>query len=641
MWYNRVVELVTLRKYIASYREKQIRKGEKTMKRSTKKGFTIVELVIVIAIIAILAAVLIPTFASLIRKANVSKDTQLVRNLNTALVADNAEHKTMTDALKAAAAFGYDVGKINASATGNEILWDSKNDVFCYFKDGKVEYIPETSLKNGEVTTAETYKLWKIYDKAPKDQTFSIYWNSEAAPDFGDKNLTVGFDAGKCLAITALTYKGKTGTSQDVVFRTNGISTVLTIDAENDNVDFYGVAKKIQVENVKNESLHIYGACSELSVTKGHVKVESTGVVFNVESVGTDAKLTNNGYIAKVTASNVTVAGAQVGGDYNIYDLKGLETFRDIVNSGANDFGAIKVVLQKDIRLNDGWTPIGFGGRHNATAKPFSGTFDGNNKTISNLNNKGYNPDGEQIYHDVYQNATNNAKPAYAYGLFGLVKNATIMNLTLTDVDIDTTRANMEGDSVAALVGFGMDDVTITGITVNGAVKAVDAVAGVVGRVYQTTKTSTLTISNCVNNAVITVIKGAADSAKGAGIIGYANNSYTMAKFTVNITDNTNNGVINGYARVAGVAVVNGKQTVWNISGNKNTASGTINIPATYMDKEQSKPSLVAGAILDIGSHQSTSTYNISGNTNEAKVVIGETEQQDVPAEKYPQANSN
>ena len=44
------------------------------MKRSNKKGFTIVELVIVIAIIAILAAVLIPTFASLIQKANESND---------------------------------------------------------------------------------------------------------------------------------------------------------------------------------------------------------------------------------------------------------------------------------------------------------------------------------------------------------------------------------------------------------------------------------------------------------------------------------------------------------------------------------------------------------------------------------------
>lgn len=34
-----------------------------------KNGFTIVELVIVIAVIAILAAVLIPTFSNLVKKA--------------------------------------------------------------------------------------------------------------------------------------------------------------------------------------------------------------------------------------------------------------------------------------------------------------------------------------------------------------------------------------------------------------------------------------------------------------------------------------------------------------------------------------------------------------------------------------------
>ena len=40
------------------------------MKRNNKKGFTIVELVIVIAVIAILAAVMIPTFGGIIKKAN-------------------------------------------------------------------------------------------------------------------------------------------------------------------------------------------------------------------------------------------------------------------------------------------------------------------------------------------------------------------------------------------------------------------------------------------------------------------------------------------------------------------------------------------------------------------------------------------
>ena len=50
------------------------------MKKMNKKGFTIVELVIVIAVIAILAAVLIPTFSGVIAKANYSSAQQLAMN---------------------------------------------------------------------------------------------------------------------------------------------------------------------------------------------------------------------------------------------------------------------------------------------------------------------------------------------------------------------------------------------------------------------------------------------------------------------------------------------------------------------------------------------------------------------------------
>lgn len=46
------------------------------MKKSSKKGFTIVELVIVIAVIAILAAVMIPTFSGIITKARESAALQ-------------------------------------------------------------------------------------------------------------------------------------------------------------------------------------------------------------------------------------------------------------------------------------------------------------------------------------------------------------------------------------------------------------------------------------------------------------------------------------------------------------------------------------------------------------------------------------
>lgn len=54
-----------------------------------RKGFTITELVIVIAVIAILAAVLIPTFSGIIGKANDSKTLQEARNLMVDHIAAN------------------------------------------------------------------------------------------------------------------------------------------------------------------------------------------------------------------------------------------------------------------------------------------------------------------------------------------------------------------------------------------------------------------------------------------------------------------------------------------------------------------------------------------------------------------------
>lgn len=45
------------------------------------KGFSLVELIVVIAIMAILAAVAIPTFASFITKANVASDVSFINDL--------------------------------------------------------------------------------------------------------------------------------------------------------------------------------------------------------------------------------------------------------------------------------------------------------------------------------------------------------------------------------------------------------------------------------------------------------------------------------------------------------------------------------------------------------------------------------
>jgi prepilin-type N-terminal cleavage/methylation domain-containing protein len=61
------------------------------MRKNNRKGFTIVELVIVIAVIAILSAVLIPTFAGVTNKAKESAALQEVRSAYTSYVADALE----------------------------------------------------------------------------------------------------------------------------------------------------------------------------------------------------------------------------------------------------------------------------------------------------------------------------------------------------------------------------------------------------------------------------------------------------------------------------------------------------------------------------------------------------------------------
>ena len=60
------------------------------MKNTKKRGFTIVELVIVVAVIAILASVLVPTFSNVVKKAKESAAMQNARSAWTAYLADEA-----------------------------------------------------------------------------------------------------------------------------------------------------------------------------------------------------------------------------------------------------------------------------------------------------------------------------------------------------------------------------------------------------------------------------------------------------------------------------------------------------------------------------------------------------------------------
>ena len=66
-------------------------------KTNSKKGFTLVELVIVIAVIAILSAILVPTFSSVIGNANATKEKADLKAAITTYIAENATTDTTFD----------------------------------------------------------------------------------------------------------------------------------------------------------------------------------------------------------------------------------------------------------------------------------------------------------------------------------------------------------------------------------------------------------------------------------------------------------------------------------------------------------------------------------------------------------------
>lgn len=115
------------------------------MKKTNKKGFTIVELVIVIAVIAILSAVLIPTFSGVVNSSKEAAAKSNARN----------EYFAYVQALKG-----------DVVATDSDFIYADENGKFVVIKDGVVDETVYDSLLDAE-------KVLLGLDATPTDAAYT------------------------------------------------------------------------------------------------------------------------------------------------------------------------------------------------------------------------------------------------------------------------------------------------------------------------------------------------------------------------------------------------------------------------------------------------------------------------------------
>ena len=211
-----------------------------------------------IAIIAILAAVLIPTFSQIARRADESADTQLLRGLNLALAASSATEKpkTMHDVLRAVAENGYNVDKLTPR-TERDILWNSEKNEFLLHDRG-------AAIENPHL-------FWKIA-KTAEDLDTDL--NCYLTFPIGNIAARAGIDAGEQIG-TNIVYTATA--SHTVLFRTNG--GTLTVNNPNGSVEHYGSAELVTVTAVSPASYHEYGSVEYLDLIRGGLKIEQSGRV--------------------------------------------------------------------------------------------------------------------------------------------------------------------------------------------------------------------------------------------------------------------------------------------------------------------------------------------------------------------------
>ena len=292
------------------------------MKNLKKKGFTIVELVIVIAVIAILSAVLIPTFSNLIKKANLANDQSMIRNMNTTLTTSaiiENDFKYAGDAIESLNKNGF-TGKYNPYSANFHYGYDLENNKMYLINDENQVIFPDDN--------AGVADLWILWNNKASDKVvgatkyvslvniengyYLIHFNDGAnyTLDLNMHFVNAEEDLTNVTAINGVVIKGAEP-GEGIVEMTNATIDDIVAGSTIENKVFnYSEELRQKVETTKNvtyKNCQFYNWYSEgagiiaSSLTfDGCVFIDAEGYCFNIQGDSSSA------YEGTLTVKNCT-----------------------------------------------------------------------------------------------------------------------------------------------------------------------------------------------------------------------------------------------------------------------------------------------------------------------------------------------
>ena len=332
------------------------------MKASKKRGFTIVELIIVIAVIAILAAVLIPTFSNLISRANESVDIQAARNMNTFLATAKYTNgvNSILDVYDVFEDSGFKVENYSPLYKGRHYYYDIGYNKILYVDDGGTVLYPEEHKgltndgRNWCSLSMETMKITK-----PEVGNYTIENNNKITATVKSPEeyayVVTKFNENKDIKNLTLTIDGvidMMGASCTFDKITNGGTIIIT--GTNGAVLKNVTSNKTLAENTNNSS----GTLSKYLSSALFGSIESSNATIEIKDIAFEnlnVKTTDGGNVGllfgnvnagnTVTLENVKIKNSTVVGHRNTAALIGqMDGNLEIKNGVELDNVTVKTV---------------------------------------------------------------------------------------------------------------------------------------------------------------------------------------------------------------------------------------------------------------------------------------------------------